>query len=68
MKQFFKSINIKIYIIIIKEVVFMAKPIGETPTLYGKDAVEFLNNINKPLTKKDKEFKKRFDSIRKVSF
>ncbi|WP_204355194.1 hypothetical protein [Methanosphaera sp. BMS] len=46
----------------------MAKPIGNTPTLYGKDATKFLNDTNKPLTKKDKEFKKRFDEVRKVSF
>ena len=46
----------------------MAKPIGETPTLYGKNATEFLNSLNKPFTKKDKEFKKRFDTVRKVSF
>ena len=46
----------------------MAKPIGETPTLYGKDATNFLNKLNQPLTKKDKEFKRRFDAVRKVSF
>jgi hypothetical protein len=46
----------------------MAKSIGETPTLYGKNAADFLNNMNKPLSKKDKEFKKKYDSVRKVSF
>ena len=46
----------------------MAKRIGVTPTLYGKDGEDFLNNVGRPLTKKDKEFKKRFDSVRKVSF
>jgi len=46
----------------------MAKPIGNTPTLYGKNATKFLNDTNKSLTKKDKEFKKRFDEVRKLSF
>ena len=46
----------------------MARPIGDTPTLYGEDAAKFLNKMNKPLTIKDKEFKKRFDAVRKVSF
>lgn len=44
------------------------KPIGNTPTLYGKEATDFLNKMAKPLTKKDKEFKKRYDAARKVSF
>ena len=30
----------------------MAKPICTTPTLYGKAATDFLNNTNKPITKK----------------
>lgn len=46
----------------------MAKPIGDTPTLYGKEASNFLNRMVKPLTEKDKEFKKKYDAIRKVSF
>ena len=46
----------------------MARPIGETPTLYGKEAAEFLNKMTEPPTEKDKEFKKRYDSTRKVSF
>ena len=46
----------------------MAKPIGDTPTLYGKEASDFLNRMVKPLSKKDKEFKKRYESARKVSF
>ena len=46
----------------------MAKPIGTTPTLYGKEAAEFINKMNEPLTEKDKEFKKRYDSTRKVLF
>lgn len=46
----------------------MAKPIGTTPTLYGKEAAEFLNRMNEPPSEKDKEFKKRYDATRKVSF
>ncbi len=46
----------------------MAKPIGDTPALYGKEASDFLNRMVKPLSKKDKEFKKRYESARKVSF
>ena len=46
----------------------MAKPIGDTPTLYGKEASDFLNRMVEPLTDKDKEFKKRYDATRKVSF
>ena len=46
----------------------MAKPIGDTPTVYGKDAADFLNRMVEPLTEKDKKFKKRYDAARKVSF
>lgn len=46
----------------------MATPIGDTPILYGKEAEDFLNSLNRPLTKKDKEFKKRLENVRKVSF
>ena len=46
----------------------MAKPIGDTPTLYGKEASDFLNKMVEPLTEKDKEFKKRYDAAREVSF
>ena len=52
----------------LKEVKNMAKPIGDTPTLYGKEASDFLNKMVEPLTEKDKEFKKRYDTARKVSF
>ena len=51
-----------------KEVKNMAKPIGDTPTLYGKEASDFLNKMVEPLTEKDKEFKKKYDATRKVSF
>ena len=46
---------------------FMAKPIGITPT-YGKEAAEFLNRMNEPLSEKDNEFKKRYDETGKVLF
>ena len=45
----------------------MAKPIGITPT-YGKEAAEFLNRMNEPLSEKDNEFKKRYDETGKVLF
>ena len=51
-----------------EEVKNMAKPIGDTPTLCGKEASDFLNRMVEPLTEKDKEFKKRYDAARKVSF
>ena len=31
----------------------MAKPIGDTPTLYGKETSDFLNRMVEPLTEKD---------------
>ena len=46
----------------------MAKPIGITPTLYGKEAAEFLNRMNEPLSEKEKKNKKRYDAARKVPF
>ena len=47
---------------------FMAKPIADTPTLYSKEAAEFLNRMNEPLSEKDNEFKKRYDETGKVLF
>lgn len=44
----------------------MAKPIGDTPILYGKDAENFLNSLNKPLTKKEKELIEEINSQRHV--
>ena len=37
----------------------MATPISDTPILYGKEAEDFLNNLDKPLTKRQKEIIKR---------
>ena len=36
----------------------MAKPIGETPTLYGKEARDFLRKMNEPPSKEEIEFRK----------
>ena len=33
----------------------MAKPIGETPTLYGEDALRILRKMNEPPTEKEKK-------------
>ncbi|MBQ9025125.1 MAG: hypothetical protein IJ104_01915 [Methanobrevibacter sp.] len=46
----------------------MAKPIGKTPTLYGKEATNFLKKMNEPATKKDKEFRKKCETQRIVLF
>lgn len=46
----------------------MAKPIGETPTLYGKEASDFLKRMNEPPRKEDIEFRKKCESQRIVLF
>ena len=46
----------------------MAKPIGNTPVLEGKEAAEFINRMFEPPTKQEKEFKKRLEKVRKVPF
>ena len=40
----------------------------DTPTLYGEETTEFLNKMVSPLTKKEKEFKKRYEATKKVRF
>ena len=42
----------------------MAKPIGETPTLYGSEARDFLRKMNEPPSKEDIEFRKKCESKR----
>ena len=37
----------------------MARPIGETPTLYGEEACEFLREMKKPPNKKQIDAGKR---------
>ena len=46
----------------------MAKPIGETPTLYGKEARDFLRKMNEPPSREDREFRKKCESQRIVLF
>ena len=46
----------------------MARPIGETPTLYGEDAREFLREMKKPPSKKHIELQKKIENVRKVYF
>ena len=46
----------------------MAKPIGDTPILEGKDAEDFLNGLNKPLTKEQKRMIKEMNEQRFVPF
>ena len=46
----------------------MAKPIGTTPTLYGKEAERFLKKMEEPPTKKEKELSERIRNQRKVLF
>lgn len=46
----------------------MAKPIGTTPTLYGKEARDFLKKMEEPPTKEEKELAERIRKTRKVLF
>lgn len=46
----------------------MASPIGDTPILYGKEAEDFLNSLDKPLTKKEKQMLKEMREQRFVPF
>ena len=46
----------------------MAKPIGDIPILEGDAATNFLNNLDRPLTKKEKELQKRIRKQRFVPF
>ncbi len=46
----------------------MAKPIGETPTLYGKEARDFLRKMKEPPSREDREFRKKCESQRIVLF
>ncbi len=48
----------------------MARPIGETPVLYGEDAVRFLNEMEnvKPATGEEKEHvRKAYEMIKKIA-
>ncbi|WP_409200271.1 hypothetical protein [Methanobrevibacter sp. DSM 116169] len=41
----------------------MARPIGITPTLTGKDAKRILKRMNEPPTEKDKTFSKKLKEL-----
>jgi len=41
----------------------MARRIADTPTLEGEDAFNFIIEMNRAPTKKDKEFRKKLDSL-----
>ncbi len=44
----------------------MARPIEPTPTLYGKDAIEFLKRMKEPPTKEEIEHAKKIRNQRHV--
>lgn len=46
----------------------MAKPIGNTPELRGKEATEFIENMFKPIPEEKKIIKHRLAKQRKVLF
>ena len=46
----------------------MARPIGETPTLYGEDSLRILRKMNEPTTEKEKELVEKIKSQRIVLF
>lgn len=46
----------------------MAKPISETPTLYGKEARRFLKKMEEAPTKKDNQFWEEAESQRNAPF
>ena len=46
----------------------MAKAIAPTPTLKGKDAINFLKEMKRPNTKKENEIKERINNSRHVDF
>lgn len=46
----------------------MAKPIADTPILEGDEATDFLNHLDRLLSKKEKELQKRRREQRFVPF
>lgn len=46
----------------------MARPIGITPTLEGKNAIEFLKKMEAPITKEEMELNEKIKKQRKVLF
>lgn len=48
----------------------MARPIGETPVLYGEDAVRFLNEMEnvKPASNEEKDrARKAYEMLKKIA-
>ncbi|MBR4066796.1 MAG: hypothetical protein IKJ97_08580 [Bacteroidaceae bacterium] len=48
----------------------MARPIGETPVLYGEDAVRFLNEMEnvKPASNEEKDrVRKAYEMLKKIA-
>ena len=48
----------------------MARPIGETPVLYGEDAVRFLNEMEnvKPASNEEKDrVRKEYEMLKKIA-
>ena len=57
-----------LYIILIEKI--MARPIGETPVLYGEDAVRFLKEMEnvKSATDEEKErVRKAYEMMKKIA-
>ena len=46
----------------------MARPIGDTPILYGDDAITILKRMQEPPTEKQKELAQKIKKQRKVPF
>ena len=46
----------------------MARKIAKTPTLEGKDAVEFLKEMNRPNTKEEDEHWKKIQKNHRIKF
>jgi hypothetical protein len=46
----------------------MADPIGDTPELVGKEAEDFLNSLDKPLSERKKEIIREMNAQRRVYF
>lgn len=45
----------------------MAAPIGDTPELVGKEAEDFLNSLDMPISERKKQILKEIESQRTVS-
>lgn len=46
----------------------MARPIKETPILFGKDAIRFLNSKPKPISKEDRKIMfENYNFIKSIS-